>query len=172
MASRKSRSDSTLLIQIDTREHRWERARIEMQLNKLGVKTITSKLYVGDYLSWDNPRRVVDRKGSLGELCSNITQQHERFRRELLRARDAGVQLIILVEEDGIKTLEDVYWWDNPRLVESPKAVTGQALYRSLCTIRDRYGVEFAFCSKLETGKRILELLRNGKEGKRMDQAP
>lgn len=171
MISTKSRSD--LLIQIDSREHRWERARIEMQLARLGVKTITSKCYVGDYLLWENPRRVVDRKGSLLELCSNCCQQHERFRRELLRARDAGIQLIILVEEDGIETLEDVYWWDNPRLAKSPKAVTGQALYRSLCTIRDRYGVEFAFCSKLETGKKILELLKNGYEkGQGLDKAP
>ena len=68
-----------MTIQIDTREHKWERARIEMQLTKLGVKTIASKLYVGDYQSWDNPRLVIDRKKDLGELCGNVTQQHERF---------------------------------------------------------------------------------------------
>lgn len=151
-----------MMIQIDTREHKWERARIEMQLSKLGVKTIASKLYVGDYQSWDNPRLVIDRKKSLGELCTNVTQQHERFQKELLRAMDAEINIIILCEEEGVDGLEDVYFWDNPRLKESPKAVTGKQLYKCLCTIRDRYNVQFEFCSKKETGKRIMELLSDG----------
>ena len=148
-----------MTIQIDTREHKWERARVERQLVKEGVKTITSKLYVGDYQSLDRPRLVVDRKKSLLELCSNVTQGHERFRKELLRAEDAGIKLVILCEEDGIDSLEDVYFWDNPRLVESPRATTGAQLYRSLCTIRDRYGVRIEFCKKSETGKKIIEIL-------------
>ena len=148
-----------MTIQIDTREHKWERARIEMQIVKEGVKTITSKLYVGDYQSLDRPRLVVDRKKSLLELCSNVTQGHERFRKELLRAEDAGIKLVILCEEDDIDTLEDVYFWDNPRRFESPKATTGKQLYRSLCTIRDRYGVQIEFCKKSETGKKIIEIL-------------
>ena len=148
-----------MTIQIDTREHKWERARVERQLVKEGVKTVTSKLYVGDYQSWDNPRLVVDRKKSLLELCSNVTQGHERFRRELLKAEDVGVKLVILCEEDGIGTLEDIYFWDNPRRFESPKATTGKQLYRSLCTIRDRYGVQIEFCKKSETGKKIIEIL-------------
>lgn len=148
-----------MTIQIDTREHKWERARVERQLVKEGVKTITSKLYVGDYQSWDNPRLVVDRKKSLLELCSNVTQGHERFRKELLKAEDAGIRLVILCEEDDVETLEDVYFWDNPRRFESPKATTGKQLYRSLCTIRDRYGVQIEFCKKSETGKKIIEIL-------------
>lgn len=153
-----------MTIQIDTREHKWERARIEMQLTKLGVKTIASKLYVGDYQSWDNPRLVIDRKKDLGELCGNVTQQHERFQRELIKAQEAGIELIILCEQEDIHRLEDVYFWDNPRLLKSPRAVSGKGLYKSLCTIRDRYNVRFEFCSKNETGKRIMELLSNGKD--------
>ena len=148
-----------MTIQIDTREHKWERARVERQLAKEGVKAITSKLYVGDYQALDRPRLVVDRKKNLLELCSNVTQGHERFRKELLKAEDAGIRLVILCEEDGIDSLEDVYFWDNPRLVESPRATTGKQLYRSLCTIRDRYGVQIEFCKKSETGKKIIEIL-------------
>lgn len=149
-----------MVIQIDSREHKWELARIQRQLTSLGCKTIVSKLYVGDYQSLDNPRLVVDRKKDLQEICGNVAQQHERFQRELVRAQEAGIQLIILVEHGAdIQTLEDVYFWDNPRLLQSPKAVTGKSLYRSLCTIRDRYGVRFEFCTKAETGKKIMELL-------------
>jgi len=152
-------------IQIDTREHKFELARVQRQIEKKGVKTINSKLYVGDYQSLDNPRLVIDRKKDLQELCSNVCQQHERFRRELVRAQDAGINLIILVEHGGdIRELEDVFFWDNPRIKDSPRATTGQALYRSLLTIRDRYGVRFEFCDKRHTGERIVELLSNGTE--------
>lgn len=154
-----------MTIQIDTREHKFELARVQRQIEKKGVKTINSKLYVGDYQSLDNPRLVIDRKKDLQELCSNVCQQHERFRRELVRAQDAGINLIILVEHGGdIHELEDVFFWDNPRIKESPKATTGQALFRSLLTIRDRYGVRFEFCDKRHTGERIVELLSNGTE--------
>ena len=149
-----------MTIQIDSREHKWELARVQRQLTALGCKTIVSKLYVGDYQSLDNPRLVIDRKKDLQEICGNVTQQHERFQRELLRAQEAEIQLIILIEHgDDIQTLEDVYFWDNPRLSKSPKATTGKSLYRSLCTIRDRYNVRFEFCTKRETGQKIMELL-------------
>ena len=149
-----------MTIQIDSREHKWELARIQRQLTALGRKTIVSKLYVGDYQSLDNPRLVIDRKKDLLELCGNVTQQHERFQRELIKAQEAGIRLIILIEHGGdIQSLEDVYFWDNPRLLQSPKATTGKGLYKSLCTIRNRYNVRFEFCTKQETGKKIMELL-------------
>ena len=161
-----------MTIQIDSREHKWEMARIQRQLTAEGCKTIVSKLYVGDYQSLDNPRLVVDRKKDLQELCGNVCQQHERFRKELIRAIDAGISLIILVEHGSdVQTLEDVYFWDNPRRKDSPKATSGESLYRSLMTIRDKYNVRFEFCTKEETGKKIMELLSNGeKEGQRMDK--
>lgn len=147
-------------IQIDTREHRAERDRIEHQLDAAGVQHFRSKLYVGDYMSLDNPRKVIDRKMDLQELCGNVTQQHERFRTELVRARELGIQLIILVEHGpDVQTLEDVYFWQNPRRRISPKAVTGEQLYKCLCTMRDRYGVQFAFCDKRQTGREIVRLL-------------
>lgn len=154
-----------MTIQIDSREHKFELARIQKQLTKAGCKTIVSKLYVGDYQSLDNPRLVVDRKKDLQELCGNVCQQHERFKNELIRALEAGIQIIILCEHGAdVQSLEDVYFWDNPRLKKSHKATSGESLYRSLCTIRDRYNVRFEFCTKRETGKRIMELLSNGKE--------
>lgn len=154
-----------MTIQIDSREHKWELARVQRQLTAEGCKTIISKLYVGDYQSLDNPRLVVDRKKDLQELCGNVCQQHERFRKELVRALYAGIGLIILVEHGpDIQTLEDVYFWDNPRKKDSPKATSGENLYKSLMTIRDKYNVRFEFCTKEETGKRIMELLSNGKE--------
>ena len=83
--------------------------------------------------------------------------------------------MIILCEHGSdIKSVGDVYFWENPRkhkviwktvngkkvkTVISDKAVDGCQLYKSLCTIRDKYGVRFEFCTKEETGRRIVELL-------------
>ena len=147
-------------VQCDSREKKSELKRIQNQFDHLGVHYFVSKLYVGDYMSLDNPRKVIDRKKDLGELCSNVTQQHERFGAELVRAKENGIQVIILCEHGGnIRQLEDVFFWENPRRRHSPKATSGAQLFRSLCTMRDRYGVQFAFCDKRQTGREIVRLL-------------
>ena len=154
-----------MVIQIDTREHKFELARVQRQIEKQGASTFVKKLDVGDYMNVEVPDLSIDRKKNLQELCSNVCRQHERFRRELIRANKMGIQLIILVEHGGdINCLEDVYFWDNPRLKKSPRATKGDSLYRSLITIRDRYGVRFEFCDKRHTGRKIVELLSNGEK--------
>lgn len=130
-------------------------------------------------MNLDNPRVVVDRKVGCAEIIQNVCQQHERFQKELMRARDAGIHIVFLIEgEATVKTLEDVKAWQNPRrlphvewvdgirqeVIDSPNALTGEQLYKALCTIKNRYGVEFLFCSKEETGRRIVEILTNDKE--------
>lgn len=163
-------------IQVDTREHNKEWERIKGQFDILGVQYFRSKMYVGDYQSLDNPRLVIDRKKDLQEICGNVSsKQHERFKAELLRAKEQGIKLVILCEHGAdIKNLEDVYFWQNPRKYQirwktvngkrvkdviSAKAVDGNQLYKSLCTIRDRYNVDFVFCQKEETGQKIIEIL-------------
>lgn len=157
-------------IQIDTREKQRAIRKILKTFDDNGVKYFSSKLLVGDYMSLDNPRLIIDRKQNLQELCGNVCQQHERFKRELLKAINAGIQLVILVEHGpDIQSLEDVWFWENPRkhevrwrmvngkrekYVVSAKAVDGNQLYKSLCTIRDRYNVRFEFCEKKDTGKK------------------
>ena len=165
-------------VQVDTREHKNEWERIQKQFDALGVQYFRSKLYVGDYQSLDNPRLVIDRKKDLNELCGNVCQQHDRFKAELIRAMQQNIKIVILVEHgEDVKSLEDVYFWENPRkheviwktvngkrvkTVRSAKAIDGMQLYKSLCTIRDRYNVDFEFCTKEETGKRIVEILGGG----------
>ena len=164
-----------MVIQCDTREHKKEWERIQNQLDGLGVQYFRSKLYCGDYQSLDNAKLCIDRKKDLQELCGNVCQQHERFKAELIRAREAGIQLIILCEHGpDIKSVGDVFFWENPRkhevrwrmvngkrekYVVSAKAVDGNQLYKSLCTIRDRYNVRFEFCEKKDTGKEIIRIL-------------
>ena len=149
-----------MVIQIDSREKAKAIKKILAEFEKQEVNYYTSKLWAGDYMSLDNPRVMVDRKQNLSELCQNVCQDHDRFRRELVRAQDNGIQLIILVEHGkDIESLEDIIFWENPRLKKSPKATTGQTLYNILTTLQRKYGVRFEFCTKEETGKRIIELL-------------
>ena len=147
-------------IQIDSREKAKAIQKILATFDRRGVNWFVSKLPVGDYISLDNARLSIDRKQNLLEICSNVTQDQKRFIAELERAEKSGIRLIILCEHGGgIKTLEDVLSWQNPRLKESPLAVSGERLYRKLSAIGKAHNVRFEFCTKQQTGNRIIELL-------------
>lgn len=172
-----------MVIQIDSREHEKERQRIEQQFDALGIQHYTSKLYVGDYMSIDNPRLIIDRKKGIGEIYSNVIQGHERFVKELIRAKEVGIQLVILCEnDDHITELVEVVFWQNPRRkryrnytedgktkwyrLDGKKRVpvvrpplNGIELYNRLVTMQNKYNIRFEFCEKSETGKRIVALL-------------
>lgn len=161
-----------MVIQIDSREKERAIKKIVQEFDSRGIKHPTSKLLVGDYMSYDNPRLIIDRKQNLSELCSNVCQGHERFRKELIRAMENEIRLIFLVEHGkGIRKLEDVIWWDNPRTVKrvrgqdgrwrnvTTKAMQGEVLYKILCTMQRKYNCRFLFCDKEETGRKIIELL-------------
>lgn len=149
-----------MTIICDTREHKEQLYRIMRQIKLTGNGCVIQKLDTGDYQIDGLPEVVLDRKKDLQELCGNVCQQHERFQRELARARDQGVKLIILCEHGGkIKSLEDVRTWKNPRIKHSPKATTGEQLYKSMLTMAERYNVSFHFCDKTDTGREIVRLL-------------
>lgn len=152
-----------MTIQIDSREKAKAITKILAEFDRQVVDYFVSKLYIADYMNMDNPRLVIDRKQSLSELCNNVVQDHKRFAAELIRAKEHGIHVVVLVEHGhGIRCLQDVINWQNPRLKQSPMAVSGERLFRILSTMqnnRDRYDVEFLFCDKNETGKRIIEIL-------------
>lgn len=161
-----------MVIQIDSREKERAIKAIVAEFERRGIRHPVSKLLVGDYMNYDNPRLIIDRKQNLTELCSNVCQGHDRFRRELLRAQDNEIRLIFLVEHGkGIKKLQDVIWWNNPRSAKriqrddgkwinvETRAMQGEVLYKILRTLEQKYGCQFVFCEKKDTGKRIIELL-------------
>ena len=125
---------------------------------------LRSKLPFGDYAL--PPKVAVDTKENMSEIAQNMcgsTKEHVRFREECKKAKDAGCQLVILIEnEDGIRTIADVYRWENPRLQFYATACTGQRLAKTMETMSARYGVSFQFCTPLESAQRIMEILNNG----------
>ncbi|ABX43343.1 ERCC4 domain-containing protein [Lachnoclostridium phytofermentans] len=160
-----------MTIQVDSREKARAIKKILETFDSSGVKYYISKLWTGDYMSLDNPRLIVDRKQNISEICNNVTQDHTRFRNELIRAQEHGIKLVILCEHgNGIYSLQDLVFWENPRAKKrikidgkwtdvEVKAMKGEVLYKILNTLQDKYGCEFLFCDKKDTGKRILEIL-------------
>ena len=129
-----------------------------------GDNIVRCALPFGDYMAV--PPVAVDTKASMSEIAQNIggtTAEHNRFRRELIRAQEAGCHLYVLVENDeGIRDLEDVATWVNPRLIDSPRAITGNRLYTAMHTMQERYGVTFLFCPPERAAAIIHYLLERG----------
>lgn len=174
-----------MIIQVDSREKSRAIKKIEAEFDRQGIRHPISKLIVGDYMNYDNPRVIVDRKQNLTEVCSNLTQQHDRFRREALKAQELGIKLIILVEDGTkVKSLGDVEKWINPRRYQycrkygiptdggienniwlfeqhggQKQPTPGPRLAKMMHTMSEKYGIQWEFCCKNDTGKRIIELL-------------
>lgn len=151
-----------MVIVMDTREKPRAVVRILDTFEREGIQVVKRAMPFGDYLNPDRPGIVIDRKRNLSEVALNLTSKKDkpRFLRELDRVNRSGWKLIVLVEHSSrIRRLEDVVNWKNPRLQYSPLAVDGDRLFRIMHAMGNSYGFEWAFCDKLHTGKRIIELL-------------
>lgn len=144
----------------DTRDKITKHRNVDEYLIAQGHKVVRSKLFVGDVSLLNDQSTSIDLKRNLAEVAVNVGQDHARFKRELERAQEYGIHLVFLVEHGGaIKTLEDVQNWSNPRLKDHPLALSGQRLYKIMLTMQNKYGIEWLFCDKRCTGRRIVEIL-------------
>lgn len=152
---------------IDTREKPKAIETIMKQFREAGIRYERTKLLFGDYMDWNRPHLVVDRKQSIGELAMNCTRDHDRFKRELERAKAVGATLVILVEQNRYKdrerwihveTIEDLMLWSSPHTT-----IIGEKVYRVLRAWCSKYDLDVQFCDKRQTGKRILEILYDDK---------
>jgi ribosome-associated protein len=144
----------------DTRQQSGKHTLKQEYFEQNGIKVVRSKLPVGDYANIKNLSVVVDTKKDIQEVIANVTQQHKRFIAECELAKESGIKLIILVEnEDGVTKINDLYRWWNPRTRFSPRATSGRTLAKILTGIEYRHGVTFRFCRPEEAGRVILELL-------------
>lgn len=150
-----------MTILVDTREKPRAITKILAEFDRQGIHVVRRALSFADYWNPDNPDRIIDRKQNLLEVAGNVVQQRARWLREVDRCNRAGCHLIVLVEHGGrIRKLDDVIGWKNPRIRVSPLAVSGERLFKILKQMELTYGIEWQFCSKAQTGKRIIEILR------------
>ena len=132
---------------------------------KMGIEVVRSKLLFGDYQNPQNPSIAIDTKKDIQELIGDLTKDHERFRNELLLSKKCGAKLIILIEDEKVTCINDLYTWYNWRLKKSPKATKGSTLAKMLYTIENNtedYNCQFIFTKKSECGAKIFELLLKG----------
>ena len=129
-----------------------------------GFRLVSTKLYAGDYMLVGGIR-TVDTKRDILELAQCIDQGHERFRRELVNARDAGFELTILTEnKDGVTDFATLAKWQNPRRFVNAKTglrppIDGMRLAKACLTMEKKYNARFLFCSPEEAGARVIEIL-------------
>ena len=156
-----------MIIEIDTREKPKAIEKIIDYFQQNEIKYIRSKLYYGDYRIMESPLLVVDRKQNIAELAKNCTVDHKRFRAELERCKDVGGQLVILVEQNvysdrgnkvRVKEISDLMLWSSPHTT-----IRGEQVFRVLASWCARYPVRVEFCEKRCTGKRIVEILQDGR---------
>ena len=142
----------------DTRQQKNKHELKHACFAEMGVQLIRNMLPFGDYAT--APGITVDTKANMYEIAQNIGSDHRRFKNECIAAKEAGCQLIILVENtEGITCVKDVRKWVNPDLVYRPRAITGERLSKAMETMSERYGVRFEFCEPKDAAKRIIELL-------------
>ena len=148
---------------VDSREKPKAIERTLQYFSDHGIEYEVSKLLFGDYMDWNRPGVVVDRKQNIAELAKNCTVEHERFRREMDKARKAGATLVVLVEQNRYKdrgewvevdSIEDLLRWSSPHTM-----VRGEKVYRVLASWTAKYPLIVEFCDKRSTGRRIAEIL-------------
>jgi ribosome-associated protein len=171
-----------MLILVDSRQQEGKHNLKEKWFAEHGIETRRTKLYVGDYTLPTDQSVCIDTKKDIQELVGDICgKQHERFRNECIRAQEAGIKLIILVENRGghikdniiqptITSLAELHRWKNPRLFifyggkqKYPRATRGITLQRACMTLKAKYGVEFLFTTPEKSAEKIVELLNGEK---------
>ena len=143
------------LIIVDTREKGHKK--ILEHFADVGQDYIISKLDAGDYMLYKDYTTIIDKKDGLLELCGNLchTQEHERIKREIAKARELGCQnLIFLIQDSKIKSVEDIANWTSPHT-----KVKGETLLKIMRTMKDKYGVRFIIVPKKNMGEMIMKLL-------------
>lgn len=154
-----------MVIIVDTREKPRAIQKILVEFDRKGVEVVRRALNFADYFNPARPEVIIDRKQNLNEIAFNVVQGRARFLREVERCNRAGCHMIVLIEHSPrIRKLEDVIGWKNPRLKVSPLAVSGERLFRIMKAMGLKYGIEWQFCGKQQTGKRIIELLRSDED--------
>ena len=151
------------LLLIDTREKPKAIQGIIKTVDEARIPHASTKLLFGDYMDYNRPSIVIDRKQNIAELAKNCTWEHDRFRAELERAKAANARLIILVEQNRYKdrgewvevdSIEDLLRWSSPHTM-----VRGEKVYRVLASWTAKYPLRVVFCDKRSTGRKIVEIL-------------
>ena len=151
------------VILTDTRQQKENH--ILKEFDKQNILHIRTTLPSADYMAlrysaekgyYLDYRVLIDTKKDLEEIAGNLcnTQNHERIKREISRAKELGCEQFYFII--GIKADTDVASWQS-----SKTKVKGKTLLKIMNTMAQRYNVNFVLCEKKNIGKLITKYLQN-----------
>lgn len=127
---------------------------------KVGDYTIAVKTPNGEVINFKD-KIVIERKADLNELCCNFFDKKDeegktRLERELDRAKEQGIKVILLVETDNMhnKILSSKYFRFDKASKVSPKAFN--SILRSL---QAKYDISIEYCDKKDSARLIHDIL-------------
>ena len=104
---------------------------------------------------------IIERKKDLNELCCNLFDKKDsegltRFERELKRAKEQGIKVILLVEVEDMhsKILSSKHFRFDKASKVSPKAFN--SILRSL---QAKYNISIEYCNKKDSARLIHDIL-------------
>ena len=167
MAEEKARKTSGIVLLEDTRNQVGQHKNVEAYCKRMGITIVRQCLNVGDYMFPDG-QISVDTKADILELSHNVmSADHRRFKAECERAKEAGISLVILVEE--MPPFGRLDMWEVPRFRSSGRfhrygdpmtLVDPKALRKACITMQEKYGVRFRFCSRRSSPSLIIKYLK------------
>jgi ERCC4-type nuclease len=149
-----------MVLYEDSRQQPGKHKNIHAYCEQAGIKIIRQALNVGDYQIANKGDIVVDTKYGVAEIAMDVFQDHERFRKECERAKECGIQLIVLIEE--VLPGGRLDNWRSPIGKDGlPRHKFDPAILRkAMITMQEKYGVRFRFCDGRSTGKVLIEYLK------------
>lgn len=148
-----------MILLEDTRNKVDKHDNIKKYCEKHGIEIVRQKLDVGDYMFPDG-KIAVDTKSGILECATNLMNRNDssRFWREVRRAHEQGIKLVILVESGRtVKNINEVVRWKSKY-----STVTGRRLIDEMIRTEMAYSVRWCFCDRRSTAKRIIEILSGG----------
>lgn len=160
----------------DSRQQAGKHKNIEDYCRRKGITIVRKCLSTGDYmLSKDGETPsgniAVDTKKDILELCKDImSSDHRRFRDCCIRAKEQGIQLVILIEE--FPPYGKIDLWEVPRWQSSNEwhrygdpmtLVDPKTLRKAMITMMQKYGVQFSFCTRRQSPARVIKILKGEK---------
>ena len=153
-----------MVIVEDSRNQVGKHKNINAYLKSVGLRVIRSKLIVGDYVIANRQDTSIDTKKDMVEVSQDIFRDHKRFRAECELAKDCEIRLVVLIEDNSVGSYDELLKWVNPQPNRSALTPNGERCYKVMKAMEYSYGVEFQFCKKNDTGKRILQILTEGND--------
>ena len=129
---------------------------------KVGDFTLVVQLPNRNQINFQD-KIIIERKNSLNELCQNLFDKDSkdkngmtRFERELARAKENNIKVILLVETEDMhsKILSSKHFRYDKASKVSPKSFN--SILRSL---QARYNISIEYCNKRDSARLIHDIL-------------